>query len=242
MSYENDNSRSNREEPLADRDKTQADDSAIARFATDLAGVLMTPSAALRDIGQRGAVAPALALVMLVVLLNTAVQAAMLVLELSPTTAPALFGTGVALSLQLMGLLVNLILAPVLWVVSAGILWGLAKLLGGEGTFKSVLAPIGFAYLPQLLTIPVLAGSELAGVVGGGLQLLTLLVTIPVVIGALVWSLVLMVIAIRENMALTTGRATGVLGLFFLVAMLIGFLIACILILMSLLIFGALAA
>lgn len=217
-------------------------DSAIASFATDVAGVLVAPAETLRTIGDRRAVIPAMVLVLLVVGVTTAVQAAMLFTQLSPFTGASSPIPGLLLGVQLTNLLWNLVWAPVIWTITSGMLFGIAWLLGGRGDFMSLWAASGFALLPQLLVAPILAGHELVGTVSGGLQLLSLLIVLPVSIGAFFWYLALLAIAIRETMAVTTGRAIGVIALFVAVVVMIGVLIACILFLITAAILGVAVA
>jgi hypothetical protein len=213
-------------------------DSAVARFASDIAGVLVTPVETMRSIGERQAVVPALVVVLLVVGISTGVQAIMLLMHVSPFAGPDPAVPGFILGIQLTNLLWNLVWVPVAWTITAGMLFGIAWLLGGRGQFMSLWATSGFAWLPSLLITPILAGHELVGMVSGGLQLLSLLIVIPVSIGAFVWYLALLTIAIRETMAVTTGRAVGVIALYFAVLVMIAVLILCIVLLIAAAIFG----
>jgi hypothetical protein len=217
-------------------------ESAISRFITDIAGVIVSPTATLRNIGERGAVIPALMLVILIAVLSTGIGVAVLLAQASPATGPASPAVGFLLGFQLVNLLWNLVWYPVFWTIMAGMLFGIAWMLGGRGRFQALWAASGFALIPQLLTVPLLAGQELVGVVGGPLQILTALVLIPVWLGAFGWNLVLLTIAIRETMNVSTGRAAGVLGLLILALLLIAALIACVLIIIFALFISAAVA
>jgi hypothetical protein len=66
-----------------------------------------------------------------------------------------------------------------------------------------MLSGLAFAYVPSVVTVPFTLLVVAFGFLG-------LLVTGFVSFAISVWVLVLTVIAVRENYALTTGRATGV--------------------------------
>jgi hypothetical protein len=96
----------------------------------------------------------------------------------------------------------SVVLAPIALVIVAGILWLVARLLGGQGPFSGLFSTLAFAATPSLfqsvLTIPLsLAGAAFSSLVS----------LIAFAIG--IWSLVLQVIGIRESMNLSTGRAVA---------------------------------
>ena len=101
------------------------------------------------------------------------------------------------------GVLVNaLFFTPLLLLIGTGILYLVARLLGGLGTYGGLLATQTFANVPSFLLAP--------------LTLLTNILRIPVLGGVFslafgIWTLVLAVIGIRESMALSTGRAVATL-------------------------------
>jgi hypothetical protein len=87
------------------------------------------------------------------------------------------------------------------WVVIAGILHVVAKVLGGKGAFTEMLVLMGFAMLPNIFQAPIglvvilyggLAGAFIAMGLGGILA---------------IWVLILDVLAIREAHKFSTGRA-----------------------------------
>ena len=116
------------------------------------------------------------------------------------------------------GVLVNaLFFTPLLLLIGTGILYLVARLLGGWGSFGGLLATQGFAYIPSFLLAP--------------LTLLANILRIPVLGGLFtlvfsIWTLVLVVIGIRESMSLSTGRAVATL----LIPIGVIFLLACVLI------------
>ncbi len=204
---------------------------AISRFATDIAGVLLTPSDTLRDVGARQAVVPAVLLVMLIVVVSTAGQMVVATLELfqvpgfTSPVAPVFAGTTAAMNL--MSLFWNIIWAPVFWTIIAGVIYLVARAMGGNGNFGALWAASGFALTPQLLIAPFTTAGELMALVGGVAQVFGWLVVFPLVIAGFVWTLVLYAIAIRETMGLSTGRAVGTLAILGGVLIGIGILLVC---------------
>lgn len=214
-----------------EEDSQPGDDSALWQFAADVAGVLFSPSGTLREIGRRGAIIPAMALVVLIVAISSAGQVAVLLLTLfeAPGFSSELpaFETGPIIAMQLTGILWNLVWGPVMWTILAGILYGVAYLLGGRGRFISLWAASGFSLAPQMLVAPLASAPELSAAFGVGWQLLSWLVVMPVTIAALIWTVVLVVISIRETMSLSTGRSLGVVGILFAGMVVLGILLLC---------------
>ena len=220
--------------------------SAITQFAEDVAGSLMTPSQTLREVGERGAIVPAVLLVMLIVLVTMAGQMVVTLLELfqvpgfrSPVS-PMIAGPTAAV--QVTSMLWNLIWVPVFWTIIAGILYLIARALGGNGQFGSLWAATGFALTPQLLIAPFTSVSELMGVVGGAAQFFGWLVVFPLTVAGFIWTLVLYAIAIRETMALSTGQAIGTLAILLGVLLGFGILLICVFVVFIVGIIGAIAA
>lgn len=87
------------------------------------------------------------------------------------------------------------------WVIIAGVLHLVAKVLGGKGTFEGMLLLMGFATLPNIFQAPV----GLIAFFSGGLSGLTISLGLGVLLG--LWILALNVIAIREAQGFTTGKA-----------------------------------
>jgi hypothetical protein len=102
-----------------------------------------------------------------------------------------------------LGVLLNAVLfTPLLLVIGTGILYLVARLLGGQGSYGGLLATQAFTAVPSFLLAP--------------LTLLANILRVPVLGGLFslvfgIWTLVLAVIGIREGMALSTGRAVATL-------------------------------
>jgi hypothetical protein len=194
-----------------------SESSAIWRFADNVAGSLVTPVRTLRDVAEREAVVPALMLVVLIVAVSSAGQAATILLgfgQFAGLYSPVLgAAAGTLVTLQLLGLAGNLIWVPVFWTILAAILYGVAYLLGGRGRFGGLWAASGFAFAPQLLLAPFTAVGDVLAPLGSGYQLLGWLVVLPVTIAMAIWTLILLAIAVRESMAISTGRAVGAIAL-----------------------------
>lgn len=206
--------------------------SAVTQFAEDIAGSLMTPSQTLREVGERGAIVPALLLVMLITLVTMSGQLVVAMLELFQvpgfrTPVNPAFAAPTA-AFQLTSMLWNLIWVPVFWTIIAGVIYLVARALGGTGKFGSLWAATGFALTPQLLIAPFTSVSELMGVVGGAAQFFGWLVVFPLTVAGFIWTLVLYAIAIRETMAMSTGQAIGTLGILFGVLLGFGILLICV--------------
>jgi hypothetical protein len=226
----------------------QADESqssALSQFAEDVAGSLVAPVETLRDIGRREAIIPALALVVLIVGISVAGQLAVMLLNVMGIggvdlgiAGPA---AGTMIAFQISGILWNIVWGPVLWTIVAAVLYGVTYLLGGRGRFLALWAASGFALTPQLLVAPIASANELLGWVGTGWQLLGMLVVIPITIGAFCWTVGLYVIAIRETMNVTTGRAFGAIGLLLGGLILLGILLACVFLIFGIALVAALA-
>jgi hypothetical protein len=227
------------------QDQHSESQSAISQFAEDIAGSLFSPSERLREIGERAAVIPALLLVMLIVLIQMAGQAMVLMLQILQlpgfqTPGSQIFAATAAF--QLTSMLWNLLWVPVLWTVLAGILYGVTRLMGGVGQFGSLWAASGFALAPQLLVAPFLSAGELLALVGAGAQFVGWLVVVPIFVAGFFWSLILYVIAIRETMSVSTGRAVGALAILFAVVVGIAVLLFCMFLLFIVGIIGVLSA
>lgn len=204
-----------------------AGESAPWRFAETVAGALFSPGRTLREVGQREAIMPAMLLVFLLALVSVVAQLAAVPAMLNQ--APA--GAENLVALQVTSVLGNLLWAPVLWAITAALLFGSAYLLGGRGRFQSLWAATGFALTPQFLVAPLGPITQLAGMLGAGWQLLGFLVSAPLYLAAFVWTVVLLSIAVRETMNLSGGRAFGAVALLIGAALLLAILAFCIFIL-----------
>lgn len=206
------------------------------QFSQDVAGTLLRPVDTLRDIGRREAIISALVLVVLFAGISVVAQAASLALSVVGAPgfdSPAMpFAAQPVAATQMAGILWSLVWAPVAWTLMAVALYVAAYFLGGRGKFASVWAATGFALTPQLLVAPLTAVNEVLGVLGAGWQLFGWILLLPVTIGAFIWSVVLSVIAVRETMGLSTGRAIGSVAILFAVILMIVVLIVCLIALM----------
>ena len=103
---------------------------------------------------------------------------------------------------------VTVIVAPLVSVLLllawAGIVHGVARLLGGRARYEGTLSGFGFAQVPSALGIP---AQLLPLALGRGGAVLSGLIQF----GLFIWVLVLEVITVRENHALSTGRAVAAL-------------------------------
>jgi hypothetical protein len=217
-------------------------ESAFWQFSQDVAGTLLKPGETLRDIGRRQAIISAIALVVLIVIVSVTGQAVVLFLNLAQVsgfqTETMPFQTAPVAAMQITGILWNLVWGPVLWTIVAASLFGCAWLLGGRGNFASLWAASGFALVPQLLVAPLNSVNQLLGSLGTGWQIVGGLVLVPATIAGFIWTVALFVIAVRETMALSTGRSIGAVAILFGGLMMLGILLACVFII----VFGALAA
>jgi hypothetical protein len=121
--------------------------------------------------------------------------------------------------LRTMGLVIALaapVVAVIALAIGAGIVQVSSYLLGGKGSYAGLFTGLGFASIPNVLGIPAMLLPRLLGGAGSALSGL-------VNLGALVWVLVLSVIAVRENHDFSTGRAVA--ALLIPVAVLVGGLI-----------------
>lgn len=94
--------------------------------------------------------------------------------------------------------------APLWLAIASGILYLCGRLLGGHGPYSAMFSTQGFTSVPGILLAPLTAVFNLIGgpvaTIGGCLGFF---------VG--IWALVLLVLAIRESLNLSTGRAIGAL-------------------------------
>jgi hypothetical protein len=130
--------------------------------------------------------------------------------------------------------LVGPVVAVIALAVGAGLVQVSSYLLGGKGGYAGLFTGLGFASLPNALGIPAMLLPRLLGGAGSALAGL-------VNLGALVWAVVLSVIAVRENHEFSTGRAVA--ALLIPVAVLVGGLIGlAVLVLFAFLLAGGFAS
>lgn len=106
-----------------------------------------------------------------------------------------------SISVRIIGTLVGtLIIGLLTLVVLTAIYHVVASVLGGKGSYSGLFSGFAFAALPSIFSAPLAAISLPLGIVG------TILYGLGS-IGLIVWVVVLVVIAIRENYLVSTGRA-----------------------------------
>jgi hypothetical protein len=204
--------------------------SAPWQFAEWTAGAIFQPTRTLLSVSERRAVAHAIVLVILLVLVNTSGQVASMLgrAVASIRSGASLFDgpAGVLFAAELSSVIWNIVWFPALWLITAGVLFGIGYLLGGRGSFMGFWAASGFALTPQLLIAPLSPALEAAGALGSGWQILTVLVSIPISIATFIWTLALLAVALQQSLMLSGTRSVAavlilVVGLALLVALLI---------------------
>jgi len=105
------------------------------------------------------------------------------------------------------------------WVVIAGILHVVAKILGGKGVFTEMLVLMGFAALPNVFQAPI----GLVVILSGGLTGAFIALGLSGILA--IWILILDVLAIREAHKFSTGRAIATLVLPFVVLIVLAFIL-----------------
>jgi hypothetical protein len=105
------------------------------------------------------------------------------------------------------------------WVVIAGILHVIAKILGGKGAFTEMLVLMGFAMLPNIFQAPI----GLIALFYGGLTGAFIAIGLGGILA--IWVLILDVLAIREAHKFSTGRAIATLVLPFVVLIVLVFVL-----------------
>lgn len=105
------------------------------------------------------------------------------------------------------------------WVVIAGILHVVAKILGGKGVFTEMLVLMGFATLPNVFQAPIGLVVILYGGLAGAFIALGLSGILTI------WILILDVLAIKEAHKFSTGRAIATLVLPFVVLTVLVFIL-----------------
>ncbi len=105
------------------------------------------------------------------------------------------------------------------WVVIAGILHVVAKVLGGKGAFTEMLVLMGFATLPSIFQAPI----GLITILSGGLTGAFVAIGLGGILS--IWVLILDVLAIKEAHKISTGRAIATLVLPFAVLIVLVFIL-----------------
>lgn len=105
------------------------------------------------------------------------------------------------------------------WVVIAGILHIVAKVLGGKGAFTEMLVLMGFAMLPNIFQAPI----GLVTILSGGLTGAFIAMGLGGILA--IWVLILDVLAIREAHKFSTGKAIATLVLPFVILTVLAFIL-----------------
>jgi hypothetical protein len=173
-----------------------------------LVGVINEPVRTLREVAEKRLWREGLLLIVVITLIGGAVS--VVSLKMSPPAAsnitadPTLahfFSTFYSPSVFLPFMLLSSILS---WFVSGAIYYGFSRLFKGQGTLPGMLASLGFAETPALVSAPLTALALLLGPAWAFVSYVPGFV-------AWIWILVLDVLAIRESQSLETGQAIGVL-------------------------------
>jgi hypothetical protein len=142
---------------------------------------------------------------------------------LDPFTDPTFADPVIARALAVGTAVATPFLTVVFAALIALVLHGMAKLFKGEGTYSGMLCGVAFAYVPSVINVLVallvltlgFLGALLAGFVSFAIS---------------IWVIILVVVAVRENYALTTGRAAGAvlipIGALFLLGIMLAVLVA----------------
>lgn len=206
-----------------------------SRLLEWVGGTIVAPVRTLREVGAREAWLQALVVVAVIGLLEGAVRGAALLSDSAAGTSPfddLLAGTSledVERTLTIFSLAQSVggvVFRPVNWLILTGLYFVLAYLLGGRGRFTSLMAALGFAQVPSLLGA-VVSTLTLLSTVGTGLGLLGSLAATAIGVPLTIWTTVLNVIAVRETLALSTGRAALAVLLPILVLIALALLLLC---------------
>ncbi len=192
----------------------------IGSIGSALLGVVRSPSATLRQVAASPNGPLALGLLVVIYIANgIALSLAgdpVPTFDVDPTTQaltpqPTFTAFTVAVVLPITG-----ILTFSLWTL---LLMGLSRLFGGRGSFTSLFCTLVFASAP-----PAIAALPLQAVPAD--RVILLLATMPLFLALAVWSIVLMVIAVREARGISTGAAVGTVVIAMVAALVLAFVAA----------------
>jgi len=174
-----------------------------------LVGVLARPASTIRSICEQRPIGWAISVYLVVGLVSTVVWIETGFLDLEGMGLPDL-----GMPVILVG---TLVFSVVMLVVFTGICHLSASLFGGKGSYAGLFSGFAFANLPGVFAAP-LAVVGMLPVVGALLAGLGSF-------GVVVWSLVLSILAVRENYLVSTGRAVLIILLPFVALMVLGLLV-----------------
>lgn len=171
--------------------ESTADDGLLATAV----GVVVAPALTLRHVTAAPRVGWALVVALVVMVLPSVAGAAGM--------QPAAGGPGgAAETLAVVGAVVGPLLQLGGLALSAVVVWGVARLLGGRGDYRATFCGLAFALVPWALTVPLPLLGAAAGFPGRVLDgALTAAIT--------VWVVVLAVLAVQAAHHLPTGRAVA---------------------------------
>jgi hypothetical protein len=173
-----------------------------------LVGVINEPVRTLREVAEKRLWRESLLLVVVITLIGGAVSVVSLKMNPAATsnlssdpTLAHFFSTFYSPAFFLPFILLSSILS---WFIAGAIYYGFSRLFKGQGSLPGMLASLGFAETPSLVSAPLTALALLLGPAW---------IFVSYVPGfvAWVWILVLDVLAIRESQHLDTGQAIAVL-------------------------------
>jgi hypothetical protein len=187
---------------------------------TDLAELVRHPFSALGAIDRRRRLADGLLALGLSVTLPAAVAE---LAALGPFRPPANLGSLPSLTAQGADIyarwvymhrfqipVYGIVASAALWIAAAGLIHGIARALGGRGTFTGLLKLLGYAALVGVVALPVALADALLKLQGNakaelyGAQLVGILG-----VAIFLWQNALLVIATRQHYGISTERAVA---------------------------------
>ena len=193
-------------------------------FIRDIIGCLISPRSSLKSIMEKPSLKKATVLILVIAIV--AAWASFNYREKLPLQLPVIPGQGTPVGsgqftqvIVIMGALMALIGIFGTWLISSVLIHGISRPLGGKGAFKSMLTLAGYASVPLLLQ-HVLRLADSFMVSQEALQLTATLQisTDPLlnsIAGAVIdvftifrlWSIVLLIVAVRENYKISTVKS-----------------------------------
>ena len=165
--------------------------------------VVTQPVVTLRRVTQQQRVSWAIVLVAVLSGAGAIVESAKLSpsdFAIDPSDAADSFEGGARIGLVVGAVILGPLVGLIATALFSGVVHLVGKLLGGSGTFAGLFVGVAFASVPSAIGLPAALLPLVIGSAGGTLSGL-----VQLCVG--VWSIVLVVIAVRENYDFTTGRA-----------------------------------
>jgi hypothetical protein len=102
----------------------------------------------------------------------------------------------------------GIVVSLVLWIAAAGLIHGIARALGGRGSFAGLLKLVGYAALVGLVALPVALADALLKLQGNAKAELYVAPLAGLLgIAIFLWQNALLVMAARQHYAISTERA-----------------------------------